>query len=76
MEKTTIDAHAHYWPDNYVDHLKTSGSADTNIAKKMGAGNSETELKKRLKMMPVFNTSYFLQPHKRHNWEVQKKPIP
>lgn len=52
MGKNAIDTHAHMWPDEYLDMLKSLGSKNTDIAKGMGAGDNE-ELIKRIKIMDM-----------------------
>lgn len=60
MEQNVIDTHAHYWPDAYLEHLKAAGSPDTDIAKGIGAGDSTTDIEKRLKMMDDAGVQYQL----------------
>lgn len=49
--KRTIDTHAHMWSNEYLDELKRLGSTGTEVARDLGATNSEKDIKRRLQMM-------------------------
>lgn len=51
MEHKVIDTHAHLWPNGYLDALKQQGSNDTDVARDIGADDSNESIKKRIKMM-------------------------
>ncbi|MFI6284901.1 amidohydrolase family protein [Streptomyces sp. NPDC051018] len=46
-----IDAHAHYFPTEYLDLLERYGSKDTPVARGLCAGDDEGDIDKRLAMM-------------------------
>jgi 6-methylsalicylate decarboxylase len=46
-----IDVHAHYWPGDYLDLLSGMGATDTDALRALGAGDSQSELATRLRLM-------------------------
>ena len=53
-----IDTHAHLWSDDYLDKLASVGSSDTLIAKNIGAGTTDLEIEKRIRMMNEAGVQY------------------
>lgn len=45
------DTHAHLWPDAYLEALEKLGAQGVDVAKGLGASNSQADMQKRLKMM-------------------------